>query len=113
MTGQYPLSGLLGCGNPACCRRGTMAGYPRSGGKRAYICALANGGCGQSVLAEPVEELVRDRVLEALADAERLEAMRAADATLDEQRAKLSGLLGDLDADMAETEAKLRDIPGP
>ena len=88
-----------------------MAGYPRSGGRRAYICAVANGGCGQSVLADPVEELVRDEVLEALADAERLEAMRAADAWLDDQRAKLTGLLADLDADMAETEAKLRDIP--
>ena len=111
VTGKYPLSGVLGCGNPACSRQGTMAGYPRTGGRRAYICAVANGGCGQSVLAEPVEELVRDKVLEALADAERLEAMRAADAWLDDQRAKLTGLLADLDADMAETEAKLRDIP--
>ena len=111
VTGLYPLSGVLRCGNPACGRRGTMAGYPRTGGKRAYICAPANGGCGQSVLADPVEELVRDRVLDELADAERLERMRAADATLDEQRAKLRGLLGDLDADMAETEAKLRDTP--
>ena len=31
-TGKYPLSGVLVCGNPACSRRGTMAGYPRSGG---------------------------------------------------------------------------------
>jgi len=102
---------VLRCGNPACARRGTMAGYTRSSGKRAYVCAPANGGCGQSVLAAPVEQLVRDEVLEALADAERLEQMRAADAYLDQQRAKLTGLLGDLDADMAETEAKLRDIP--
>ena len=34
--------------------------------------------------------------------------MRVADTALDEQRAKLRGLLDDLDADMAETEAKLR-----
>ena len=110
-TGKYPLSGVLVCGNPACSRRGTMAGYPRSGGKRAYVCAPANGGCGQSVLADPVETIVRDEVLKKLADAERLEAMRAADAYLDQQRAKLAGLLADLDADMADTEAKLRDIP--
>jgi site-specific DNA recombinase len=111
VTGRFPLSGVLLCGNPACERRGTMAGFTRTGGRRGYVCAVANGGCGQSVLAGPVEELVRDEVLEALADAERLEAMRAADAWLDEQRAKLTGLLADLDADMAETEAKLRDIP--
>ena len=81
VTGKYPLSGVLALRQP-----GVLAGaarwpgYPRTGGRRAYICALANGGCGQSVLAEPVEEMVRDEVLEDLADAERLEAMRAADA---------------------------------
>ena len=111
VTGRYPLSGVLLCGNPACGRHGTMAGYPRTGGKRAYICAPANGGCGQSVLADPVEVIVRDRVLAELADVELREAARAADATLDAQRAKLHDLLGDLDADMAETEAKLRDTP--
>ena len=111
VTGRYPLSGILLCGNPACARRGTMAGYTRTGGNRAYVCAPANGGCGQSVLAGPVEERVRDEVLEALADAERLEAMRAADATLDAQRAKLGALLDDLDADMADTEARRRDTP--
>ena len=110
-TGRYPLSGLLRCGNDACARRGTMAGYTRSGGRRAYICAPANGGCGQSVLAEGTEAMVRDKVLAMLADAEALEAARAADTALDEQRAKLGGLLDDLDKDMAETESKLRDTP--
>jgi DNA invertase Pin-like site-specific DNA recombinase len=110
-TGKYPLSGVLLCDNPACSRRGTMAGYPRSGGRRAYVCAPANGGCGQSVLAEPVETRVRGDVLAELDNAERLERARLADAWHDEQRAKLAGLLADLDADMAETEAKLRDTP--
>lgn len=111
VTGRYPLSGVLGCGNPACPRRGTMAGYTRTGGRRAYVCAPANGGCGQSVLADPVEAIVRDRVVADLADVEALEAARAADATLDAQRAKLRGLLDDLDADMAETEAKRMETP--
>jgi hypothetical protein len=102
---------VLVCDNPACSRRGTMAGYPRSGGRRAYVCAPANGGCGQSVLADPVETRVRDAVLAELANTELRERERAADAWLDEQRAKLTGLLADLDADLAETEAKLRDIP--
>ncbi len=111
VTGRYPLSGVLACGNPACSRRGTMAGYPRTGGRRAYICAPANGGCGQSVLADPVEVIVRDKVLEALADVDALERMREADATLDAQRAKLVALLEDLDADAAEIEAKWRNTP--
>jgi hypothetical protein len=113
VTGKYPLSGVLTCGNPACPKggTGTMAGYPRSGGQRAYICPPANGGCGRSVLAAPVEAIVRDRVLAELADAERLERIRAADATLDAQREKLTRLLADLDADMAETEAKRASTP--
>jgi hypothetical protein len=88
-----------------------MAGYPRTGGKRAYVCAPANGGCGQSVLAAPAEAIVRDKVLAALADAQALEAMRAADVWLDAQREKLAGVLADLDADMAETEAKRAAAP--
>jgi hypothetical protein len=113
VSGRYPLSGVLTCGNPACPKggAGTMAGYPRSGGQRAYICPPANGGCGRSVLAAPVEAIVRDRVLAELADAERLERMRAADATLDAQREKLAGLLADLDADMAEIEDKRVSTP--
>ena len=118
-TGRYPLSGVPSCGNPACARRGTMAGVtrsrPRTGGpgSRAYICAVPGKvrGCGQSVLAAPAEAIVRDRVLAALADAGRREAMRLADATLDRHRAGLRRLLDDLDADMAETEAKLAATP--
>jgi hypothetical protein len=63
------------------------------------------------VLAAPVEAMARDRVLAELADAERLERMRAADATLDAQREKLTGLLADLDADMAEIEDKRVSTP--
>jgi DNA invertase Pin-like site-specific DNA recombinase len=111
VTGRYPLSGVLVCGNPACGRRGTMAGYPRSSGQLAYICARANGGCGMSVAAAPVEQLVRDAVVSRLADVELREAARAADAWLDEQRAKLRGLLDDLDADMADIEAKRAATP--
>ena len=111
VTGRYPLSGVLTCGNPACGRQGTMAGYPRTGGQRAYICAPANGGCGQSVLAAPVEAMVRGKVLALLADVEAREAMRAADATLDAQREKLRVLLAGLDADMAEVEGKRLSAP--
>jgi hypothetical protein len=112
-TGKFPLSGVAVCGNPACSRRGTMAGVTRTGGQRAYICAVPGAvrGCGQSVLAAPVEAMVRDRVVALSHDAAALEAMRAADATLDAQREKLTGLLADLDADMDETEAKRAQAP--
>jgi site-specific DNA recombinase len=108
-TGRYPLSGILACGNPACGRRGTMAGYPRSRhGERAYICALAGGGCGQSILAEPVEAMVADEVARVSADTNAREAMRAARRYRDEQRDKLERKLKDLDDDMAESEIKRR-----
>jgi hypothetical protein len=110
-SGRYPLSGLLECGNPACARRGTMAGHPRTGGVRAYICPPAVGGCGMSLLARPVEVIVRDRVLADLGDAAAREAMRVADDWLDEQRAKLRKVLDDLDADLAETERKRAETP--
>jgi DNA invertase Pin-like site-specific DNA recombinase len=79
-SGRYPLSGVLECGNPACTRRGTMAGHPRAGGVRAYMCPPPVGGCGQSVLAGPVEVIVRDRVLADLGDVAVREAMAAAAA---------------------------------
>ena len=46
-----------------------------------------------------------------LADEEARAAARAADATLDAQRAKLNALLDDLDADMAETADKRNNTP--
>jgi hypothetical protein len=109
----YPLSGVAECGNPACGRRGTMAGSQRTGGQRAYVCARPGKvpGCGQSVLAAGVEAMVRDRVVAELADVEAREAARAADATLDEQRAKLRGALAGLVADMAEAEERRAAIP--
>jgi DNA invertase Pin-like site-specific DNA recombinase len=115
--GRYPYSGILLCDNPECPKLvkngvpGTMAGIPRSGGQRAYICPPNTGGCGQSVIAPPVEEIIRDEVLAALADVELREKARAADAFQDEQRAKLAALLADIDADSAETEAKRAATP--
>jgi DNA invertase Pin-like site-specific DNA recombinase len=110
-SGRYPLSGVLECGSPACERRGTMAGHPRAGGVRAYVCPRAVGGCGQSVLAVPVEVMVRDRVLADLGDVAVREAMAAADDWLDAQRARLRQMLDDLDADLAETERKRAETP--
>jgi DNA invertase Pin-like site-specific DNA recombinase len=110
-SGRYPLTGVVECGNPNCTRRGTMAGHPRAGGVRAYICPVPVGGCGMSVLARPVEVIVRDRVLADLGDAAAREAMRQADDWLDEQRAKLRKALDDLDADLAETERKRAETP--
>jgi DNA invertase Pin-like site-specific DNA recombinase len=116
-TGLYPLTGIAVCGNPECGRRGTMAGHVRSRGHReyvrvrAYICAKPNGGCGQSIMAEPVEEMVREAVVRASHDADAQDAMREADRFLDERRAKLTRELEDLDDDAARIEAKQQQTP--
>ena len=110
-TGQYPVTGIPCCANPACPRRGPMTGHPRSNGSRAYICSRALGGCSMSVAAEPLERMIRDAVLAAWADEALREAMHEADAALDGERAALRETLRDLDLDMAETEAKLGSIP--
>jgi DNA invertase Pin-like site-specific DNA recombinase len=61
---RYLLTGLIVCGR---CDR-PMISHPK-GGRRGYDCRRDSGlgGCGgTSVIAEPVEELVRDQVLTAL-----------------------------------------------
>ena len=58
----YPLTGILSC--EACDLR--MVGSPTNG-KRAYQCRYAEGSCGRSVKAEPVEEWLAGEVLAAIA----------------------------------------------
>ena len=54
--GDRPVPAVGGARAAATRRAPGAARWPgitRTGGKRAYICAPANGGCGQSVLADP------------------------------------------------------------
>lgn len=121
ITGRHWMTGALLCGNPDCPRNAagskrppTMAGSVKKGREtRLYVCAKPGSvpGCGQVINAEAVEERARDAMLAVMKNSTALEAVRAAAAALDDQRAELSSRLEDLDADMAETEAKLADTP--
>lgn len=114
-SGRWPLTGVPRCGNPDCARAGRgMAGRTetrvRADGtsSRQYTCPRSNGGCGMSVLAEPVEERVQARVLKELAnDHARMELAGRERALSDEKAAaqaevyRLEGLLDGLEARLA------------
>lgn len=113
-AGLHRLTGALHCGNPACARRGTMSGFIRwETGQRRYICRRQGEvpGCGMTIAAEPVEEIVRDKVIARASDPDLQADMASANTVLDEERAKLAELLDDLDRDIAATEAKAARVP--
>jgi DNA invertase Pin-like site-specific DNA recombinase len=69
-SGRFPLTKSLWCGNAKCQRKSTLAGgrgsYRESGSEelvRTYNCAVSSGGCGMTIRAERVEEIVRARIL--------------------------------------------------
>jgi site-specific DNA recombinase len=113
-VGMHRLTGALHCGNPECARRGTMSGFIRwETGQRRYICQRRGSvpGCGMTIAAEPVEAIVRDRVVAKANDPDVRADMDNADTALDDERAKLAELLDALDRDIAATEAKAARVP--
>lgn len=113
-TGIHLLTGALHCANPDCQRKGTMAGFLRwETGERRYVCNRRGKvpGCGMTVSALPVEAIIRDHVIARASNRRRQQAMAAADSALDEQREELAALLEALDADIADTAAKLVKYP--
>jgi len=71
LTGGISRCGLCG---------GRLVARPRSDGRRSMVCpGDVMGGCGRiRILAEPLEDLIRDQVIEALATPELLQAINAA-----------------------------------
>jgi hypothetical protein len=114
------LGGLLYCGAPGCGH--VMRGAPlkAAGGRQpGYRCDAASGGCGRlHRLAQPVDDEIRDRVIEALAGpklkaklakraegkltAEQAREIRASLATDRAKLASLQAVAADLDEDVVE-----------
>ncbi len=87
---RYLLSGLLRCGKCG----GKLFSSPR-GDRRRYVCVSGpdhGGGCGRlTVVAEPVEQLIAEAVLQRLHSPQLAEALRG--RTGSEQAAELSDAL--------------------
>ena len=113
-SGRWPLTGVPRCGNPDCGRAGRgMAGRTetrtRADGtsSRQYTCPRSNGGCGMAVLAEPVEERVRVRVLADLADDDELAELAGRERALNDEKAAAAAEVERLEGMLAGLEAKL------
>ena len=113
-TGLWPLTGVLLCGRCVTrSQRRTMAGHTSSRTRasdgtapRYYTCSLTNGGCGLTVLAEPVEELVKQRVLADLNDPELAAELSAEASALGGVRAAAQAEVERLDGMLADLEVK-------
>ena len=73
---------------------------------RYYTCSLTNGGCGMSVLAEPVEDLVKARVLADVNDPELAAELSAEASALGDVRAAAQAEVERLDVMLADLEVK-------
>ena len=98
---KYLLTGFLVCG-----RCGTrLIAQPRSDRSRSYTCSGAPGrdGCGGvRVVAQPLEDLVVEAVMQRLAGPELAEMVRAEHGRDDEERSA--------GAEAAAAEAKLEEL---
>jgi site-specific DNA recombinase len=127
-TGQWPLSGVMHCGNPKCDPKRTLAGHrssrPRADGSyaRRYVCAPSNGGCGLSILAEETEEIVTTQVLDYLRDRDvqkdvrqeagaLTEALAAAQAEIDYVAERMDILENKLAREQATQASYDRNMP--
>ena len=93
---SYALSGIARCG---LCEGGLTGRRQHRRGQAVpyYYCAPTVGGCSRlAIIAAPLEEHVRDRLLEELDRRAAFGAALAEDAAA-EQRAELTGRLADID----------------
>lgn len=117
-SGEFKLSGVLMCCAPAhgdTPHRMTGHGHRNAKGERVrdYLCSRTHGGCGTAILAAPVEERVREKVLESANDRDLVADLSAEAAALTEARttaaakvARLDGMLADLEERRALEEIR-------
>jgi DNA invertase Pin-like site-specific DNA recombinase len=104
--GLFKLSGVVLCAAPVHGDRPhPMGGHRHRDVVRDYYCSPSSGGCGAVVVAEPVEAIVRERVLRDANDPDTVAALSAEAHALSEARMdaaakvdRLDGLLADLEA---------------
>jgi len=108
-TGRWPLTGIMVCGNPGCTGDHTLAGHREQRNQvRRYICAPGNGGCGLSIRADKVEDIVTDRVLTDLADEDEVAELNKQAAAINEAWEIADAKVEALDEQLADLEVKFQ-----
>jgi hypothetical protein len=113
-TGEFKLTGTLLCANPV---HGDqphpMAGHRHTSGKnkrvKSYICARSSGGCGTTVNAAPVEEMVRVRVLDDANNPDLVAGLAAEARALTDARMNAAAKVERLEGMLIELETRLAE----
>jgi site-specific DNA recombinase len=109
-SGRYELTGLARCGRPGCghTMSGATATKSRAKGttNRLYRCPEHSGGCGLAINADVLEERVRARALELLADPDTRTAIGARNAAPNDARNVAAAQLADVEAQLVDLETK-------
>jgi hypothetical protein len=109
-TGRYELTGIARCGRPGCGRTLAGATATKSQAKgtknKLYRCPAHDGGCGLAINAEVLEEHVRARALELLADPDTRRDIGARDAALNEARQVAQAQLAAIETQLVDLETK-------
>ena len=88
-TGRFILTGLLTCSTCGRTMNGRRRAQPLADGtrQREYTCPIQQRGCGRTIVAHRVEEMVDDHMVRLLSDPDNMAAIVAEDAYLNEARA--------------------------
>ena len=107
-SGRFLMTGLLVCGQCGHTMNGLNSSKLRADGTspRRYVCPPQLGGCNLSILADAVDNKVRDRVLSDLADPDILSNIAKRNDNLTESRAAAAKAVHDLDEQLADLEVK-------
>lgn len=106
-TGRHLLSGIVQCGR--CKPRRTLNGITVNKGDRSvrtYKCVPDRGGCGLTVLADPVEALVAEHMTALMADTEFVAGVASEEAHLSAARAERQTTLAAIEAQLVSLEVK-------
>jgi site-specific DNA recombinase len=107
-TGRFMFTGLLTCSTCQRSMNGGTAWPARADGTRPreYRCPIQQGGCGRTILAEPVEKIVGEEMVARMADPANAAKIVAENTHLNEARAAQQAKLQAVEDRLADLEVK-------
>jgi len=106
-TGRYLLTGVLQCGNRKCNGHHMNGATNSRNGTRIYRCPPQLGGCGRSILATGVEEMVDDHMIRLLSRPNTMANVTAREKALTEARDTQVAQVDQIEEALANLEVKL------